>query len=150
MKLRRRGFNLLAALAALPIPGKADPALALMEVSATLDLAAWHLFPHASLTDAHYRAVTQSFMSINEPQAQRLASVLGVRRFLAMAEEQRDDALRAVELSADFQTFRMHVLMQLYSDPSIIRGFGYQGPSLDQGGYLERGFNDISWLPESK
>jgi hypothetical protein len=25
---------------------------------------------------------------------------------------------------------------------------GYEGPSFDKGGYLERGFNDLDWLPD--
>jgi len=25
---------------------------------------------------------------------------------------------------------------------------GYQGPSFELGGYLNRGFNDLDWLPE--
>jgi hypothetical protein len=38
-------------------------------------------------------------------------------------------------------------MMSLYSDLAVTRGFGYQGPSLGQGGYLHRGFDDIDWLP---
>jgi hypothetical protein len=27
--------------------------------------------------------------------------------------------------------------------------FGYEGSSLEYGGYLERGFDDIGWLPKA-
>jgi hypothetical protein len=36
----------------------------------------------------------------------------------------------------------------LYSNPQVWPLFGYQGSSLEYGGYLERGFDDIAWLPK--
>jgi hypothetical protein len=27
---------------------------------------------------------------------------------------------------------------------------GYEGPSFDKGGYLNRGFNDLDWLPDPR
>lgn len=37
-----------------------------------------------------------------------------------------------------------------YDDREVWDLLGYEGPSFDKGGYLERGFNDLDWLPEPK
>jgi hypothetical protein len=37
----------------------------------------------------------------------------------------------------------------LYSQPDIWPYFGYEGPSNDKGGYVNRGFDDIDWLDEA-
>jgi hypothetical protein len=31
---------------------------------------------------------------------------------------------------------------------NVAMGFGYEGASADKGGYIDRGFNDIDWLPK--
>jgi hypothetical protein len=43
--------------------------------------------------------------------------------------------------------FRFAVLAGLYSDLSVTSRFGYQGPSLAEGGYIDRGFDALPWLP---
>lgn len=37
-----------------------------------------------------------------------------------------------------------------YDDREVWDLLGYEGPSFDKGGYLDRGFNDLDWLPEPK
>lgn len=37
-----------------------------------------------------------------------------------------------------------------YDDHEVWDLLGYEGPSFDKGGYLERGFNDLNWLPEPR
>ncbi len=36
----------------------------------------------------------------------------------------------------------------LYRNPDVWKLVGYEGSSIEYGGYLNRGFNDIDWLPE--
>jgi hypothetical protein len=31
----------------------------------------------------------------------------------------------------------------------VYRFFGFEGSSVEQGGYIHRGFDDIGWLPSS-
>jgi len=38
----------------------------------------------------------------------------------------------------------------LYDDPEVWAVLGYEGPSLDKGGYINRGFNDLDGLPEPR
>jgi len=39
-------------------------------------------------------------------------------------------------------------VVSLYNQHDVWTKLGYEGPSWEKGGYLERGFNDIDWLPE--
>ena len=34
----------------------------------------------------------------------------------------------------------------IYGNPEVWPLFGYEGPSADKGGYIDRGFDDIDWL----
>lgn len=49
--------------------------------------------------------------------------------------------------SSGVQALRIATLIGLYGDLTIVRKFGYPGPSIDFGGYLEHGFGDLPWLP---
>ena len=39
-------------------------------------------------------------------------------------------------------------MVEIYSDPQTWKLLGYEGPSFAQGGYIDRGFNDLDWLPD--
>ena len=47
-----------------------------------------------------------------------------------------------------FQTVRATAVVALYDQAEVWELLGYEGPSFDQGGYLERGFDDLDWLPD--
>lgn len=38
----------------------------------------------------------------------------------------------------------------LYDDHEVWSILGYEGPSFDKGGYINRGFNDLDWLPDPR
>jgi len=61
-------------------------------------------------------------------------------------EEDRVAVLKAIENGAFFQTVRAGLVTGLYNQKEVWPIFGYQGESFSQGGYIERGFNDIDWL----
>ena len=42
-----------------------------------------------------------------------------------------------------------HTIDVLYRNEEVLTFLGYQGSSIEYGGYLNRGFDDIDWLPES-
>ena len=146
MKLRRRGFTQLAVLGTLLHPRATIAAADYEDRVRALSEAAQRIFPHAGVAPARYRAIAESFAAASIGQAERLAHELGGGFADSKASEQRD-ALRTLETTPDFQTFRFHILMNLYNDPAVTQQFGYQGPSLEHGGYLNRGFDDLSWLP---
>jgi hypothetical protein len=52
--------------------------------------------------------------------------------------------------AAFFQGVRAQVITTLYDDREVWQLLGYEGPSFDKGGYIERGFADLDWLPEPR
>jgi hypothetical protein len=116
------------------------------------------LYPHDSLHDGYYAACVESLdakAAADEDLAEQLRD--GVTdlndaaggKFLEVDETKQIAALRAVESMPFFQAVRGHMIVALYTDRKVWSEFGYEGPSYPFGGYLERGFNDIDWLPES-
>ena len=47
-----------------------------------------------------------------------------------------------------FQAVRGTSVTALYNNKELWPLFGYEGSSYEFGGYLHRGFNDLSWLPD--
>ena len=43
---------------------------------------------------------------------------------------------------------RSTAVVEVYSDERTWQLVGYEGPSFDKGGYINRGFNDLDWLPD--
>jgi len=48
--------------------------------------------------------------------------------------------------SAFFKTLRSGLVIGLYNQKELWPLFGYEGSSADKGGYIERGFDDLTWL----
>ncbi|MGI9513522.1 MAG: twin-arginine translocation signal domain-containing protein [Anderseniella sp.] len=60
--------------------------------------------------------------------------------------DKRTALLKAIENDGFFQKVRGNLVTGLYNNKEAWPLFGFEGASADQGGYLERGFNDINWL----
>ena len=45
-----------------------------------------------------------------------------------------------------FQKIRGGMVTGLYNQKEVWPLFGYEGESYSKGGYIDRGFDDISWL----
>jgi len=61
-------------------------------------------------------------------------------------ESERVALLRQIEGSPFFQTVRSGLVVSLYNNKEVWPAFGYEGESAGKGGYINRGFNDITWL----
>jgi hypothetical protein len=61
-------------------------------------------------------------------------------------EAQRVALLRQIEADPFFQKIRSGLVVSLYNQKEVWPLFGYEGESASKGGYLQRGFNDITWL----
>jgi hypothetical protein len=70
----------------------------------------------------------------------------GVRYVDVGWESQRAALLSEIETSEFFQKVRSGLVVNLYNQKEVWPLFGYQGESASQGGYLTRGFDDITWL----
>lgn len=120
----------------------------------TLTRVARELFPHPILSDAPYRAIVDAAFPADGDAAQQAAAAEAVRRLDAggvpwtdMPEAARKAALAPMLAEPFFLGFRFAVLAGLYSDLSVTRRFGYEGPSFEEGGYVRRGFDTLDWLP---
>ncbi len=59
-------------------------------------------------------------------------------------------ALKGMESTSFFQSIRGTLIGGdgPYNLPDVWKKFGYQGSSWQYGGYLNRGFGDVAWLPK--
>jgi hypothetical protein len=120
----------------------------------TLTRVARELFPHPILSDAPYRAVVDAAFPAAGDTAQQAVAAEAVRRldaggtpWVGRPEAARKVALASMLGDPFFLGFRFAVLAGLYSDLSVTRHFGYEGPSFEKGGYVARGFDTLAWLP---
>ena len=115
------------------------------------------MYPHDDLSDDYYAACVEGLDAkavadetlarrLNDGAAKLDESAAG--KFLDLPESKQVQALTAIENTAFFQAIRGHMVVALYNDRKVWKHFGYEGPSFPFGGYLERGFDDIDWLPK--
>jgi hypothetical protein len=120
---------------------------------ASLLAAARTIAPHDKLEDAAYAFVIRALDgAAAKDEALRKQLKEGVASlgagFAGAPEDKRVEALRKVESTPFFQNLRVQTLQVLYSTPLAYAYFGYEGEAFSKGGYLQRGFNDLRWLPE--
>ena len=58
--------------------------------------------------------------------------------------------LKKIENSDFFQHVRSTSVVTLYNDQEVWGLLGYEGSSFEKGGYINRGFNDLDWLPDPR
>jgi len=119
------------------------------------------MYPHDRVPDEHYARVV---LTLDEKAAAdeqtkallvegigSLATMTGrwPQEFGSLDEAEQVKALKRLQYTAFFKTVAGEVVNGLYSQHDIWPYFGYEGPSNDKGGYLERGFDDIDWLDEA-
>ena len=64
-------------------------------------------------------------------------------------ETERVALLQQIEPTAFFQKVRGDLVVSLYNQKELWPKFGYEGSSAEHGGYIQRGFADIDWLPKA-
>ena len=122
----------------------------------TLEKLAYHLFPHEELPADPYREFAQALArraSADPILAQDLD--LGIAElnagsatpWLNRSESQQLVAVERIEGSPFFRLMRRATIEHLYRDPQVWELIGYEGSSVEFGGYVDRGFDDIDWLP---
>lgn len=70
--------------------------------------------------------------------------------FLDASDEQAEAFLRDRADDPFFRRIRSTAVVALYDDHEVWEILGYEGASFDKGGYLERGFDDLDWLPDPR
>ena len=122
---------------------------------ATITAAARAIYPHDALPDDVYARVGEKLaeMAREDPGTERttedgVSALNGGRPFADLPADEQLEALKAIEGSDFFELVRSTAVVEVYSDQRTWQLVGYEGPSFDKGGYLDRGFNDLDWLPD--
>lgn len=142
----------LSAGAWLPCWALAEPELASRLLRLGRDI-----YPHEAIADRYY---LEPLTPLLEKQRDLIAGGLDDLDRRARAAHGRDYAaiesgaerealLREIQDGEFFQTVRNTLVVGLYDNEALWEPyFGYEGSSWEQGGYLNRGYNDlvIDWL----
>lgn len=116
-------------------------------------------YPHDSFPDGPYERTADAVVGATADD-QRLARTLGQDLdqldviaggdFLSVDEQTATQWLREYSDEPYFRAIRGIAVVALYDDSEVWQLLGYEGPSVDQGGYLHRGFDDLDWLPDPR
>ena len=129
----------------------------------TLVKVARDIYPHDVLGDSYYitaikpwdgkAAKDASVKSLISDGITRLDQNARDRHKVAYAEvpweADRVVLLKEIEQSDFFQKVRGDLIVSLYNQKEVWPRFGYEGSSAEHGGYINRGFADIDWLPKA-
>lgn len=148
----------------VPVAGRsvlaAENAVQLENLSAEEGLSllklAQALFPHSGISeDAYWQVILRLDRMAAEPGFQGLISAglaeldeLSGGSWKNLSAEAKTARLEQIETGAFFQTMRILTLIGLYGNPEVAMRLGYEGGSFEFGGYLNRGFDDLDWLPD--
>ncbi|MCK1709551.1 MULTISPECIES: gluconate 2-dehydrogenase subunit 3 family protein [unclassified Bradyrhizobium] len=154
-----------AVAAAVNIEGAwADEASALTPATMkTLLKVARDIYPHDFLGDSYYITAIKPWddKAAKDPAVKALISD-GISRLNQNARDRHKVAyadvpwesdrvvlLKEIEQSDFFQKVRGDLVVSLYNQKEVWPRFGYEGSSAEHGGYINRGFADIDWLPKA-
>lgn len=118
-------------------------------------------FPHPNFPDGAYQRMCEKVVSEAESSTWfRVVLTQGLltlepqlaegERFLDLPEERALALLRRMEDLEFFGFIRRTTVLNLYGDPEVLMALGYEGESFSRGGYLNRGFDDLDWLPKAR
>jgi hypothetical protein len=117
------------------------------------------MFPHPSFPDGPYERCAQVIAGAAADdvrwrtqleQGLRDLDALGGAPFGELAGAARLDLLRGISATEFFEGVRSRVITSLYNDPEVWALLGWEGPSFERGGYRDRGFDDLDWLPDPR
>jgi hypothetical protein len=115
------------------------------------------IFPHDTLDDAVYALVVKD-LDAAAAQDPAVASLLrdGLAQLDVMAGGDwayldylaRENLVIKMAGTDFFEKIRGTSVVSLYNNEMAWAHFGYEGPSYQLGGYFDRGFQDLDWLPD--
>ncbi len=120
-------------------------------------------YPHPDFPDGPYERTADAVVEqVEEDLWHRMVLTQGLGSLDAAAAKQGaasfadlddDAALALLREMADAEFFvfvRGTAVVTLYDDHETWKLLGYEGSSFEHGGYLERGFDDLDWLPDPR
>lgn len=116
-------------------------------------------FPHEGVPDAAYeRAAAEVQRQAEQTAWMRVKLASGLdsleglvdSRFTELGPAEALPVLRRIQHTPFFGFVRQTTVVTLYEDEDVWEALGYEGPSFDKGGYIDRGFDDLDWLPDPR
>ncbi len=117
----------------------------------------YQLFPHERLSRDVYMQVTEQLgdsigqsaeLTAMMNNAMEVLSGNSQENWFALSERGKTEAIEKIQHTPFFQFVLNEALSGVYRHPLTWELLGYEGSSLEFGGYIDRGFNDIDWLPD--
>lgn len=114
------------------------------------------VYPHDRFGDGPYERTADAVVAAaNKTPGKALMLAAGLKGLKAHKFSYLDSAaatthIAGLEGSDFFSLVHGTATVALYNDHEVWDLLGYEGPSFDQGGYINRGFNDLNWLPEPR
>jgi hypothetical protein len=116
------------------------------------------LYPHLTLPDAVYalvakdidaKATDQKTMDVIKNGVAKLNNAAGGKWAgnTSLSDAQRAAIVEANQTDPFILLVRGQCITSLYNNDMAFAHFGYEGEAFSKGGYLGRGFNDLTWLP---
>lgn len=114
------------------------------------------IYPHRDLDDAVYALAVKDLdraaaadSALNTMLTNGLAALDNAAQgdWLGAPSERQLAIVKSIADSPFFATIRSRAVIALYNNELAFAHFGYAGSAFEKGGYLERGFNDLDWLP---
>ncbi|UWR98206.1 hypothetical protein [Phaeobacter inhibens] len=121
------------------------------------------IYPHPDVLQvSHYEAIAATVMKNAEGDTETAKGLTdGLARIDAKAQElfgtpytgiedadAREGLLRHFQDEGFFQGVRWTAYFGIYDNKEVWPLFGYEGSSVEHGGYIDRGFSDITFVPE--
>jgi hypothetical protein len=132
----------------------ASPSVTPHEIE-TLRRVSFLLFPYPELGAAPYDKIVYGISSAAQSDADLRQTIgNGVTSldagsgsdFLSLDEASQNEALTQIEATPFFAYMLQKTRDELFNNPVVWAHIGYEGSSLEFGGYVNRGLNDIDWL----
>ena len=111
------------------------------------------MYPHPQFPDGPYRRCAEAVRDNAQTDLVEGLSRLDEMFGGPIRDADDETALRFIEkLGEDHCVVAVHgvAVNTLYDDHEVWNILGYEGASFEKGGYINRGFNDLDWLPEPR
>lgn len=115
-----------------------------------------HLYPHSDLEDAVYALIVKDLdaaaagdsgvQTLLQSGVQELDSAAG-GDWLSLGNNNQFLYVDSLQGTPFFEKLRSTAVVSLYNNEMAFAHFGYEGEK-GSAGYLHRGFDDLSWLPD--
>ncbi|HVF78186.1 MAG TPA: hypothetical protein VNA28_07795 [Solirubrobacteraceae bacterium] len=113
------------------------------------------MYPHDALPDEAYEKVVRQIeadahgnKAVQATIEQGIAELDEPTPFKDLEADDQLEALLRTEGGEYFNLVRATAVVELYDNPLVWKALGYEGPSVHLGGYVNRGFDDLDWLPD--